>query len=321
MSGVLFVLDEPTAGLHPADTATLCEVLRELRDSGNTVLVVEHDPAVIAIADEVVEFGPGAGAEGGRVVFQGTPAALVATDTATGRWLSGRAAIPARVPAVARGWIEIDGAVGHNLRLDARLPLGVLAAVTGVSGSGKSSLVFDTLAAAVAKRRPLPFTAMRGHEAIDRVVFVDASPLGRSARSNVATATKSWDVVRDLLARTAVARERGFTPATFSMNVAGGRCETCEGEGVRRVRMELLPDVHVTCETCQGAASPRPRSRRRGGASPPPTSWGCRCARRARCSPPCRRWPGCSARSTRSASATSRSGSRRTRSPAGKRSA
>lgn len=252
VSGVLFVLDEPTAGLHPADTATLCEVLRELRDSGNTVLVVEHDPAVIAIADEVVEFGPGAGAEGGRVVFQGTPAALVATDTATGRWLSGRAAIPARVPAVARGWIEIDGAVGHNLRLDARLPLGVLAAVTGVSGSGKSSLVFDTLAAAVAKRRPLPFTAMRGHEAIDRVVFVDASPLGRSARSNVATATKSWDVVRDLLARTAVARERGFTPATFSMNVAGGRCETCEGEGVRRVRMELLPDVHVTCETCQG---------------------------------------------------------------------
>jgi excinuclease ABC subunit A len=252
VSGVLFVLDEPTAGLHPADTAVLLQVLRELKDSGNTVLVVEHDPAVIAIADDVVEFGPGAGAAGGRVVFHGTPAALLEADTLAGRWLSGRAAIPARAPAPARGWIEIEGAVGHNLRLDCRLPLGVLAAVTGVSGSGKSSLVFDTLAAAMAGRRALPHAAMRGHERVTRVVHVDASPLGKSARSNVATATKTWDAIRELLAKTAIARERGFTPTTFSMNVAGGRCETCEGEGVRRVRMDLLPDVHVTCETCQG---------------------------------------------------------------------
>jgi excinuclease ABC subunit A len=254
LSGVLYVLDEPTAGLHPEDTRALVAVLRDLRDSGNTVIVVEHDPEVIAAADLVVDFGPGAGAEGGRVCFHGTPADLLGADTSTGRWLSGRAGISPPLSRPASGFLEIKGARGHNLRgVDVRFPLGVLCGVTGVSGSGKSSLVEDTLARALAGRADaLPYEALLGREQVRRIVRVDQTPLGRSARSSPATATKLWDTVRQLLAKTPEAQVRGFGPERFSLAVAGGRCEACEGEGVRRVELQLLPDVVVPCETCGG---------------------------------------------------------------------
>ncbi len=254
LSGVLYVLDEPTAGLHPSDTAALVRVLEDLRDAGNTVLVVEHDPSVIAAADLVVEFGPGAGAQGGRVVFCGTPDALRAANTATGDWLSGRASIPVPTGRVPSGHLTLKGARGHNLdNIMVRFPLGVMCGVTGVSGSGKSSLVDDTLARALAGRRDaLPHEELTGRERVLRIVRVDQSPLGRSARSNPATATKIWDTVRQLLAKTPEAKVRGFGPERFSLAVPGGRCEACEGEGVRRVEMQLLPDVHVPCETCGG---------------------------------------------------------------------
>ncbi|MEN9786625.1 MAG: hypothetical protein RLZZ299_1889, partial [Pseudomonadota bacterium] len=254
LSGVLYVLDEPTAGLHPQDTAALLSVLRDLRDAGNTVLVVEHDPDVIDAADLVVDFGPGAGREGGRVVFQGTPAELRAADTLTGRWLSGRLALPPRTPRAPRGHLVVEGATGHNLRdVTVPVPLGMLVGVAGPSGAGKSSLVEDTLARALEGRADaLPHRALRGRETVTRLVRVDASPLGRSRRSNPATATKVWDSVRDLLSRTAEARVRGFGPERFSLAVPGGRCEACEGEGVRRIELQLLPDVEVPCEVCDG---------------------------------------------------------------------
>ncbi|MFN7146747.1 MAG: excinuclease ABC subunit UvrA, partial [Myxococcota bacterium] len=258
LSGVLYVLDEPTAGLHPEDTRALVAVLTELRDAGNTVLVVEHDLDVVRAADVVVDFGPGAGRAGGQVVFTGTPEALLHADTATGRWLSGREHIP---PAPARRferWVELRGARGHNLALDVRFPLGALVGVTGVSGAGKSSLVEDTLGRALARRlgntgpEPLPFATLTGVEPIQRIVRVDQSPLGRSSRSNPATATKIWDPIRQLYAKTPEARLRGFGPERFLFNQPGGRCEACEGEGVRRVAMQFLPDVTVPCEVCDG---------------------------------------------------------------------
>jgi excinuclease ABC subunit A len=254
LSGVLYVLDEPTAGLHPEDTAALIAVLADLRDAGNTVLVVEHDPAVIAAADLVVDFGPGAGVAGGRVTFRGSPAALLASDTVTGRWLSGRDGLAPLPPRTPSGWITVRNARGHNLRaVDVRLPLGVLAGVTGVSGSGKSSLVDDTLARALAGRKDaLPHDAIEGREAVRRVLRVDQAPLGRSARSNPATATKIWDAIRQLYARTPEAKLRGFGPDRFSTAQPGGRCEACEGAGVRRVEMHFLPDVEVPCESCDG---------------------------------------------------------------------
>jgi excinuclease ABC subunit A len=254
LSGVLYVLDEPTAGLHPRDTAALVEVLRDLRDAGNTVLVVEHDPAVVAAADLVVDVGPGAGAQGGTVVFQGAPDALLRSDGPTGAWLSGRRSIASAPPSSPSGALQLVGARGHNLRdLTVRFPLGQLVGVTGVSGSGKSSLVDDTLARALGGRRDaLPHDALHGRERVSRVVRVDQSPLGRSARSSPATATKVWDTVRQLLARTPEAKARGFGPDRFSLATPGGRCEACEGEGVRRVEMLLLPDVSVACEVCAG---------------------------------------------------------------------
>lgn len=254
LSGVLYVLDEPTAGLHPDETRALLGVLTELRDAGNTVLVVEHDAAVIAAADHVVDFGPGAGIHGGRVVYAGTPAGLLVADTATGRWLSGRERIPAPVPRTPRGTLTLRGARGRNLQLlDVRFPLGVLCGVAGPSGSGKSTLVEDTLARALEGRRDaLPYDTLTGREAVTRLVRVDATPLGRSARSNPATVTKTWDTIRQLLARTAEAKVRGFGPERFSLAVPGGRCEACAGEGARRVEMQLLPDVVVPCEICEG---------------------------------------------------------------------
>ena len=262
LSGVLYVLDEPTAGLHPEDTRALVAVLTDLRDAGNTVLVVEHDLDVVRAADLVVDFGPGAGRAGGQVVFVGTPEALLTADTSTGRWLSGRESIPAPAPRPLPKQLVLRGARGHNLRVpEVRLPLNALVGVTGVSGSGKSSLVEDTLGRALTRRlaaggqggpAPLPYETLGGAEGINRLVRVDQSPLGRSSRSNPATATKIWDPIRQLFAKTAEARLRGFGPERFLFNQAGGRCEACEGEGVRRVSMQFLPDVTVPCEVCDG---------------------------------------------------------------------
>ncbi|MDP2309475.1 MAG: excinuclease ABC subunit UvrA [Pseudomonadota bacterium] len=259
LSGVLYVLDEPTAGLHPEDTRALVAVLTDLRDAGNTVLVVEHDLDVVRAADLVVDFGPGAGRAGGEVVFVGTPEALMTADTSTGRWLSGRDTIPGPTARRFDRWVTLSGASGHNLRAPAvRFPLRALVGVTGVSGSGKSSLVDDTLGRALTRglgfggAEPLPHDRLEGADAITRIVRVDQSPLGRSARSNPATATKIWDPIRQLFAKTAEAKLRGFGPERFLFNAPGGRCEACEGEGVRRVAMHFLPDVPVPCEVCDG---------------------------------------------------------------------
>lgn len=258
LSGVLYVLDEPTAGLHPEDTRALVAVLTDLRDAGNTVLVVEHDLDVVRAADVVVDFGPGAGRAGGRVVFSGTPAELLQADTATGRWLSGRDRVPPPAKRRLERWLRVTGARGHNLAADVRIPLHALAAVTGVSGAGKSSLVEDTIGRAVTRRlgqagpEPLPHDRLEGADGINRVVRVDQSPLGRSSRSNPATATRIWDPIRQLFAKTSEARVRGYGPERFLFNQPGGRCEACEGEGVRRVSMQLLPDVTVPCEVCDG---------------------------------------------------------------------
>jgi len=258
LSGVLYVLDEPTAGLHPADTAALVELLRGLRDAGNTVLAVEHDPAVIEAADLVVDFGPGAGAAGGRVVFQGPPEALRQADTETGRWLAGRGELPAPRP-VGTAWIRLRGARGHNLQgVELAVPLRALVGVTGVSGAGKSSLVFDTLGAALAARldgtrdAALPYEAIEGADAVRRLQRVDGTGFGSSTRANVATAARFWDDVRELYARTPEARLRGFGPERFSFNLPGGRCEACKGEGARTVDLHLLPSVTLPCEVCDG---------------------------------------------------------------------
>ena len=259
LSGVLYVLDEPTAGLHPRDTAALLTLLLELRDAGNTVLVVEHDPAVLLAADLVVDFGPGAGREGGRIVYAGPPAGLLEADTPTGRWLSSREHIPPADPTAAKspGALVLTGARGHNLRaVDLRVPLRSLTAVTGVSGAGKSSLVEDTLGRALSTRlglagpAPLPYDTLQGAEAIQRLVT--ASSVGRSSRSMPVTLVLIWDALRALYARTPEARLRGWGADRFSLASAGGRCEACQGMGLQRVDLHYLPELTVTCEVCEG---------------------------------------------------------------------
>lgn len=252
LSGVLYVLDEPTAGLHASDTTRLVDLLRELVAAGNTLLVVEHDPAVIDAADRVIEVGPGAGAEGGGIVFTGTPAELRRADTLTGRWLSGRERVAPHARLRPRGTLVLRGLSGRNLRGDAEFPLGCLVAVTGPSGAGKSSLVADTLAPLLVDRVGLPVERFEGRERVGRLVTVNATALARSARSTVATATRIFDPIRQLFARTPEAKVRGFGAERFSTAVAGGRCEACQGEGARRVSMHVLPDVLVPCEVCEG---------------------------------------------------------------------
>ncbi len=262
--GVLYVLDEPSIGLHQRDNHRLIETLTRLRDLGNTLIVVEHDEDTIRASDWVVDIGPGAGEHGGRIVHSGTVAELEANDgSLTGAYLSGRRVIP--VPVTRRAvdrkrQVTVVGAREHNLRdLDVSIPLGCLVAITGVSGSGKSTLVNDILATALANKlnggRQVPgrHTRLTGLEHLDKLVRVDQSPIGRTPRSNPATYTGVFDHVRKLFAATTEAKVRGYAPGRFSFNVKGGRCEACAGDGTIKIEMNFLPDVYVPCEVCRGA--------------------------------------------------------------------
>ncbi|MDR2240211.1 MAG: excinuclease ABC subunit UvrA [Zoogloeaceae bacterium] len=263
LTGVMYVLDEPSIGLHQRDNARLLATLAELRDLGNTVIVVEHDEEAIHAADHVVDMGPGAGEHGGRVVAAGTPAQIAAApDSLTGAYLSGRRVIAVpdtrRAPDPAR-MLRILNARGNNLKaVDASLPVGLLTCVTGVSGSGKSTLINDTLYAAAARHLygsnadPAPFDAIEGLEFFDKAISVDQSPIGRTPRSNPATYTGLLTPIRELFAGVPEARSRGYGPGRFSFNVKGGRCEACQGDGLIKVEMHFLPDIFVPCDVCHG---------------------------------------------------------------------
>ncbi|UCF09621.1 MAG: excinuclease ABC subunit UvrA, partial [Candidatus Bipolaricaulota bacterium] len=262
LTGVLYVLDEPSIGLHQRDNRRLLATLKHLRDLGNTVIVVEHDEETMRESDYIVDLGPGAGAHGGRVVVAGVPEEVIACDrSVTGRYLSGALSIP--VPAERRSGngktLEVRGAAQHNLKsIDVRLPLGRFVCVTGVSGSGKSSLVEDVLYRGVAHRlhqatrRPGRHREILGIEHIDKVIEIDQSPIGRTPRSNPATYTKLFDDIRSLFARTPDARLRAYTSGRFSFNVKGGRCEACQGQGQEKIEMHFLPDIYVPCDVCKG---------------------------------------------------------------------
>jgi excinuclease ABC subunit A len=262
LTGVMYVLDEPSIGLHQRDNDRLIGTLRHLRDLGNSVLVVEHDEDAIRAADHVVDMGPGAGVHGGQVVAQGTPEEIAAhPDSLTGRYLSGAIAIElpsARVPPGDKRLV-IRGAHGNNLRgVDVSIPVGLLVCVTGVSGSGKSTLINDTLHHSIARHlyhsqaQPAPHDGIDGLEHFDKAIAVDQSPIGRTPRSNPATYTGLFTPIRDLFAETPTARERGYGAGRFSFNVKGGRCESCEGDGMIKVEMHFLPDVYVPCDVCHG---------------------------------------------------------------------
>jgi excinuclease ABC subunit A len=261
LRGVLYVLDEPSIGLHPRDNSRLLDSLARLRDLGNTVLVVEHDAETIERADYVIDLGPGAGRLGGELVARGTPKQIEKEKASlTGQYLSGEKSIA--VPAVRRmpsgKKLTIRGASEHNLKnVDVEFPLGMFIAVTGVSGSGKSTLVNDILYRAASKHvygsrtEPGKHSSIKGLEEIDKVIEIDQSPIGRTPRSNPATYTQVFTLIRDLYARLPESRERGYKPGRFSFNVKGGRCEACQGDGLKRIEMNFLPDVYVTCDVCR----------------------------------------------------------------------
>jgi excinuclease ABC subunit A len=261
LTGVIYVLDEPSIGLHQRDNDLLIGTLLRMRDIGNTVVVVEHDEDTIRAADHVIDFGPGAGSNGGSVIFSGTPTALLsAKESRTGAFLAGRETIDApperREP---RGKLTIVGARENNLKdLSVDIPLGVMTAVTGVSGAGKSTLINDILFPALAKElhdsseRVGRHTKIDGLDQINKVIDIDQKPIGRTPRSNPATYIKVFDSIRQLMAELPESRARGYSPGRFSFNTKGGRCEACEGDGVRKVEMHFLADVYVTCEECQG---------------------------------------------------------------------
>jgi excinuclease ABC subunit A len=286
--GVLYLLDEPSIGLHPRDNERLIAALRDLQQQGNTVVVVEHDEALMRASDHLIDMGPGAGSCGGHVVAEGTPSRVAGLESSiTGKYLSGVESIPvpqsrriqdagcraqgqkrnhehkrnvaSRIPQPASS-LQVLGASANNLQsIDVDLPLQAFVCVTGVSGSGKSSLVVDTLARAIARKlhgaeaRPAPHRGLRGVNHLDRLVEVDQSPIGRSPRSNPATYTGVWNDIRSVFAATREARQRGYGVGRFSFNTKGGRCEECEGQGIQRIAMSFLPDVEVTCPLCRGA--------------------------------------------------------------------
>ena len=259
--GVTYVLDEPSIGLHPRDNERLIATLRSLQGRGNTVLVVEHDEATIREADHIIELGPGSGAHGGDMVYHGSFENLIKhSETLTAKYMRGDLSVP--IPDERRepkGWLTLRGVTTNNLKdIDCPIPLGTLTCVTGVSGSGKSSLVVDTLykhlalAQGIRVDQPGSIRGIDGVEAIERIVAIDQTPIGRTPRSNPATYTKIFDEIRNIFAMTPDARKRGYQPGRFSFNVKGGRCEACSGDGQIRVEMHFLPDVYVTCDVCGG---------------------------------------------------------------------
>ena len=259
LAGVLYVLDEPSVGLHPLDNERLIQALQRLRDSGNTVVVVEHDEAMVKAADQVVEIGPAAGKHGGELVAQGTPAEIAKLDTPTGCWL--RRGVPTVNSRKRKSAFKltIKGPRENNLKgEDVTIPLGQLVGVTGPSGSGKSTLVDRVLRRALARKfhrakdEPGKHEGIEGLEYLEKVVIVDQSPLGKSPRSNPATYTGAFDLVRDLFSQLPLSRQRGYKAGRFSFNVKGGRCEKCQGGGSIRIDMHFLPDVWIECEACQG---------------------------------------------------------------------
>ncbi len=259
--GVAYILDEPSIGLHQRDNDKLLKTLLHLRDLGNSVLVVEHDEDTMRAADYIVDIGPGAGEHGGQVVAAGTAQDIMdCPQSITGAYLSGRLQIPVpRERKKPSGWLTVKGAGENNLKkIRVDIPLGVMTCVTGVSGSGKSSLVNEILYKALAKKlnraRTIPgkFTSMEGTEQLDKIIAIDQSPIGRTPRSNPATYTGVFDLIRDLFASTTDAKTRGYSKGRFSFNVKGGRCEACSGDGIIKIEMHFLPDVYVPCEVCGG---------------------------------------------------------------------
>ncbi|MGL4209439.1 MAG: excinuclease ABC subunit UvrA, partial [Candidatus Adiutrix sp.] len=260
--GVMYILDEPSIGLHQRDNEKLLGTLKKMRDLGNTVLVVEHDADTILAADYVLDLGPGAGVHGGELIFHGSPSKLLKDkNSITGQYLSGRKMIevPKKRKAFDRGAITLKGAHSHNLKnLDVEFPIGLLTCVTGVSGSGKSTLVLETLYKALAQKlyrtrhKSGQVDSICGLELVDKVIDIDQSPIGRTPRSNPATYTGIFTPIRDLFSRLPEARARGYAPGRFSFNVKGGRCEKCQGDGIIKIEMHFLPDVYVKCEACQG---------------------------------------------------------------------
>jgi len=262
LTGVLYVLDEPSIGLHQRDNTRLLETLKHLRDLGNTVIVVEHDEDAILAADYVVDVGPGAGIHGGRIVAQGTPPEILANPASlTGKYLTGELSVgvPARRKPNPKRMLRLSGARGNNLKnVTAEIPLGLFTCITGVSGGGKSTLLVDTLYKAVARRlnnateAPAPFDKLDGLEHLDKVIDIDQSPIGRTPRSNPATYTGAFTPIREWFAGLPEAKARGYGAGRFSFNVKGGRCEACQGDGVIKIEMHFLPDVYVTCDVCKG---------------------------------------------------------------------
>ena len=262
LMGVLYVLDEPTVGLHQKDNLRLIDTLKKLRDMGNTVLVVEHDADMILACDHIVDMGPGAGTQGGEIVFQGTPAEILQSDDSlTGRYLSGKEsiALPSKRRSLTGRYIILEGASENNLKnIDIKIPVGVFTAVTGVSGSGKSTMIIETLYKVLARRLNQHHGSMGKIKKvvdlgdIERVIMINQQPIGRTPRSNPITYTGIFSFIRELFANLPEARVRGYKPGRFSFNVKGGRCEACEGNGLIKIEMHFLPDVYVTCDVCRG---------------------------------------------------------------------